>query len=179
MNTIQKTLHGEKGLVAGMRACLAGQYIASTLVLAYSLIDILASLSLSPGRDEVTGRDFAEWADKYVVPAGSPECTGADLYAARCGVLHSLTPDSRMSRRGEATRIVYSWGVKRPYPRQKLEQHGIGYVMLHVDTLCAAIDEAAATFWKEIEGNPERLALINGRADRLLRNVTQLPEMLP
>jgi hypothetical protein len=179
MNIARNVLHGEKNLVAGMRACLAGQYIASTLVSAYSLMDILTWLDLPSGHDEVTGKDFAEWADKYVVPAGSLECTGTDLYAARCGVLHSLTPDSRMSRRGEATRIVYSWGSKKPYPRHKLEQHGIRYVMLHVDTLCAAIEQGAAAFWKEIESDPERLAVINRRAVRLFRDDARLPEKLP
>ena len=45
--------------------------------------------------------------------------------------------------------------------------------------ICAAIEQGAAVFWKEIERDPERLALINTRAERLFKDKAQLPDELP
>ena len=40
--------------------------------------------------------------------------SGLDLYAARCGVLHTYTMDSRLSTEGKAKRILYAWGNDWP-----------------------------------------------------------------
>lgn len=179
MNKTKKILHADKGLFAGMKACLAAQHIGSALVLAYSLIDVLAWLSLPESKDDVSGQDFMDWAKEYVIPSGNLDCTGDDLYAARCGVLHTFTPGSRMARKGKAVQIVYSWGSKKPYSRKKLEALNIRFIMIHVDTLCAAIERGADRFWKHIEADRERLAVANRRADKLFNDAPQLPSELP
>ena len=136
----------EKGLVAGVKHCLTGHFIGSALVLCYSLIDTMAWLGLPDGRDKVGRKDFMNWADKYVLPNGGLECTAVDLYSARCGVVHSMSPESQLSRSGNATELVYSWGSQKPYPSAKLRRVGITRSMIHVDTLCNAVEEGVHRF---------------------------------
>jgi hypothetical protein len=169
MNLARAILHGNKGLFAGMRVCLSEGYIGSALVLAYSLIDVLAWLGLPDSKDDVLPDDFIAWAEKYVIPFGNVECKGKDLYAARCGVLHTFTPSSKRVRQGRAVPIVYSWGNKTPYPRAKLQRYGISWIMLHVDSLCAALEKGAAAFWEDVEHDPARLTAANVRADVLFK----------
>lgn len=179
MNLARQILEDDKGLFAGMRSCLSEGYTASALALAYSLIDVLAWLGLPDREEDVSSDDFIAWANKYVIPFGSFDCTGEDLYGARCGVLHTSTPSARRVRQGRAVPIVYSWGNKRPYPRAKLESYGMTWIMLHVDSLCAATERGASVFWEDLERDPARLTAANVRADMLLKDAPNLPSELP
>jgi hypothetical protein len=179
MNEASRILNAPNGLLAGMKACLAGKYIGSVLVLAYSLIDVLAWLAAPTNQEDVTRQDFVNFAEKYVIPRGQFECTGNDLYAARCSILHTFTAESQMSRKGNAIRIAYAWGVNNPHSRKKLESYGMHWIMLSVDTLCTAVEDAARIFLEEIENNSDQLTSANQRADRLFRNAPGLPLELP
>ncbi len=175
----RQVFHGEKGSFAGMALCLQRQCILSALVLAYSTIDHLSWLSLPAGEEEVTRQHFMSWTDRYVLPNTSLECSSADLYGARCGLIHTLTPDSRMAEQGKAVKINYSWGNQPPYPRKKLEEFGVGAIMIHVDTLCRAIEQGAQRFWEDMEKDKERLTLVNQRAKKFLGPDLTLPPTLP
>ncbi len=178
-NKAREIIHSEKGIFAGMATCLERQFVSSALILAYSAIDTMSWLSLPAGKEEVEPQDFVSWADRYVIPGSSLECTGADLYGARCGLVHTLTPDSRMAKRGKAVKINYSWGNQPPYPGKKLEELGVGAIMIHVDTLCRAIEQGAQRFWEDVEKDKERLALVNQRAKKFLVPDSTLPPTLP
>lgn len=41
---------------------------------------------------------------------GTLSCTEADLYAAKCSVVHSFTPDSDLTKAGKARVIGYAFG---------------------------------------------------------------------
>ena len=83
------------------------------LVLAYSAIDTLAWLNI---RDRTTGTspiEFRRFADTYLLPSGLfGTATSVDLYRARCGLLHTRTPESDKSRAGAAKLILYAYGKK-------------------------------------------------------------------
>jgi hypothetical protein len=172
MNKAQEILSAPGGLFGGMRATLKGGYVGSTLALVYSLIDVHAWMALPKSRDEVKRQDFIGWAEKYVLPFGDFDCTAADLYAARCGVLHTFTPESRMSRGGSATPIIYSWGDRAPVRREALQKAGAACAMVHLDTLCSAVEEGSRKFWADVQGDPRRLELANRRARMYFRSFT-------
>jgi hypothetical protein len=46
----------------------------------------------------------------WMLKNGKLKCTAEELYAARCGVLHSLTPYSTLSEKKGVRKIVYAWG---------------------------------------------------------------------
>jgi hypothetical protein len=69
--------------------CLSNNLRMPALVLIYSGIDMLAALGRPQSNPNVTRKDFINWCEHYLVPAGFNQCTPIDLYAARCGVVHT------------------------------------------------------------------------------------------
>jgi len=160
-----------------MSACLDKKCFQSALILALCAIDQLAWLSLSEER-EVTSQDFISWTNRYVVSESSLDCTSEDLYGARCGLVHSLTAESRLAKQGKATPIAYSWGNQPPYPRADLKKYGMNWIMLHIETLCKTVEEGAFRFWRDVESDPIKLALVNRKVVKLFQPDTTLPQAL-
>jgi hypothetical protein len=79
--------------------CFQERLITPTLALLYSGIDTMAWLGVPDNREDVTGNDFTRWADHYLLPDSGLACTSLDLYSSRCGIVHSMTAESRTIRR--------------------------------------------------------------------------------
>jgi hypothetical protein len=47
------------------------------------------------------------WAERYIKFPCTEQLSGLDLYGARCGVLHTYTIDSDLSRAGVCRRVGY------------------------------------------------------------------------
>jgi len=82
----------------------------------YSGIDTLGLLAAAPEIDDATGETFKGWCKKYLLARlqsidGKP-LEAVDLWAARCGVLHTSAPVSTLSRKGEAHEIWYRFQGK-------------------------------------------------------------------
>ncbi len=56
------------------------------------------------------GERFITWVDDWLLPTGYPECSAKDLYGARCGLNHRLTGESDLFDKGQAKRIIYTYG---------------------------------------------------------------------
>ena len=179
VNKAYRIVFQEKGPVAGMKLCLTGHFIYSALVLCYSLIDAMAWLGLPDERKTVGRKDFMDLVDKYVLPNGGLECTAADLYSARCGVVHSMSPESQLTKSGNATELVYSWGSQKPYPSAKLRRIGITRSMIHVDTLCNAVERGVHRFMSDVLNDKRLLRIVNVRARKVFIGNTKLPPELP
>jgi len=99
----------EENLIALLKSieeCLAKGRILPCLMLLYAGIDVVASLEA--GR--AGPRAFRRWVNKYLLKSAPLRCTASDLYGARCGILHTFSAESDMSRKGQARQIVYAWG---------------------------------------------------------------------
>jgi len=88
--------------------CLREGFYEEALILLYATIDALAWLSLPPEKTNTLRSDFKQWVETYMLPDSSLGCTSSDLYSARCGLLHSNTAESELSRGGDASEIYYS-----------------------------------------------------------------------
>lgn len=97
-------------LARGIETCREQKLHLPTLVLLYSAIDISAWMTNEDPKAGV-GKRFMAWVDQYLLKATPMDCTAADLYAARCGIVHTLSPDSDLSDKGKARRICYAWGI--------------------------------------------------------------------
>lgn len=83
--------------------------IEPALILLYSGIDAMAWLSSPAGQEDVSRSDFLKWCEKYLLhPTADKNVTPLDLYAARCGLVHQHTADSKLYRKGEVTKLFYS-----------------------------------------------------------------------
>ena len=80
------------------------------LILYFSAIDILAFLSKPVKQNEVKRTDFIGWSDQYIIPILDADLglTAMDLYGARCGIIHSYSPESGLQKKGEAKELSYT-----------------------------------------------------------------------
>jgi hypothetical protein len=77
------------------------------LVLLYASIDIISSLSRPINLEDTTRPVFKNWVTTYMLSDSGLKCSAADIYAARCGILHTLSLSSQLSRDGHAKQISY------------------------------------------------------------------------
>lgn len=90
--------------------CLTNNLEAATLILIYSGIDCMANLARPENREEVTSADFIAWASKYIGLVSREEIYGEELYAARCGLLHTHGAETKKTKSGKLRTIGYVVG---------------------------------------------------------------------
>jgi len=100
-------------LGSGIDACIQKKLTAPALILIYSGIDTAGWLDSS--EDYATRTSFMDWVDAYLLKAKPLQCTAMDLYAARCGLLHTFTPDSKL------TSAIPGTGLKSVLASRSLE----------------------------------------------------------
>lgn len=94
-------------LVAG--ECIRQGVHLPSLILVYSGIDALGWLSHAEPHPSPR-LTFVSWVERWLLPASPLPCTSLELWAARCGVLHTFTAASRHSSQGLTRRLSYAWG---------------------------------------------------------------------
>ena len=95
------------GIRRGIEVAIANGCLGSAVVLIYSGMDSMAFLAMPKEQIDVAGKDFIDWADRYITFPCKDQLTGADLYSARCAMVHTYSVYSRMSREGKARIIGY------------------------------------------------------------------------
>jgi hypothetical protein len=95
------------GIKKGIRVALENQCYAAAVILIYSGIDTMAYLNMPERQQDVERKDFIEWADRYIKFPCKEQVTGLELYGARCGMVHSYSIISRLSREGICRQIGY------------------------------------------------------------------------
>src|SRR5260370_21154421 len=90
----------------GINVALENECEASAIILMLSAIDAMAYLVMPESQQDVRADDFISWADQYIRFPGKDQATGADLYGARCAMLHSLGAPSRLSRSGHCRAVI-------------------------------------------------------------------------
>jgi hypothetical protein len=86
------------------------------LTIIYSGMDSFGLLAAPPGVLDASGNTFRQWCEKYILTRlqsvdGTP-ITSTDLWAARCGILHTSTPLSRLERDGKVRQLFHQFKAK-------------------------------------------------------------------
>ena len=152
-------------LASGIDACIEKKVITPALVLIYSAIDTTGWLDST--ETFATRNDFISWVDKYLLKARQLRCTSLDLYAARCGLLHTFTPDSQLSSSGKARVICYAWGTAKAEDMQRtidLKNKSNELVAVHLDELYQAWKSGIVLFGEDIDKDPDRSTRILTKA---------------
>ena len=140
-----------------------------TLILIYSTIDILSWLNRPASNPDVTKNDFISWANQYLLPGSTLMCSSIDLYAARCGIVHSYQAESKLSREGKAKQIWYAWGkgdVTRLMTKiHQAKLNGIA-VAVHVEELFKALEQGISNFLTSIDADPAHAMIVYERAEK-------------
>jgi hypothetical protein len=150
----------------GIKACQEQKLQLPTLVLLYSAIDIAAWMTNEDSNAGV-GKRFMVWVDQYLLKANPMDCTAADLYAARCGIVHSLTPDSDMSAKGKARLVCYTWGDRNARELQELVKAAKmddRYVCVQIEELCDAWRGGLRLLMEELDRDPARAGCVHAKA---------------
>ena len=126
------------------------------LMILYTTIDIFGYIS---------GNDFDGFVNKYMSEK-LEDVTAVDLWGARCGILHSNSPESRHSKKGKARQILYCWGRGDLYLAKKIiEKSGKEdrYVAVKIEELYRSLVYAINKYIKELDSNPKLLAVCEQR----------------
>ncbi len=151
--------------------CIENKLRSPALILVYAGIDIFAALNRPEGKEEGTRKDFKDWCDKYILHKKQLACSANDLYAARCGVVHSYSSQSTLTRNKEALEIVYSWGKQSPEPLQTILK-SIDYPahVIHIETLVELFKSGVHEFLEDVGNSDTHVKLVVGRAATLFKD---------
>jgi cytosine/adenosine deaminase-related metal-dependent hydrolase len=135
------------------------------LILIYTLIDSIA-WAAAPDKEQQVRVRFEEWLNKYVLLQGKLLCTATELYAARCGVLHTLTSSAKLTIKGGVRQITYSWGAANPKAIDRaielIERKDI--VGIHINDLLEAVTEGIAQTVESAESDLDLKARLEAAA---------------
>ena len=169
MDVLVKNLAGLDEAIGG---CLGREQFLPALILIYAGIDIVASAERH--QSEGTGASFTRWVDSYLFPKKALECTAVELYAARCGILHTSTADSDLSRAGKARKIYYAWGNASA---SDLSEAGnrlatTDVVALHIGELRDSFRHAVLKWAAEVSADPVRRRRVEAASGAWFSNMS-------
>jgi len=138
--------------IDAISSCLDAGLIFPALTLIYSSIDVIAWMAF--GDIKVEDR-FTNWIDQWMYKNRKLEASSINLYAARCSILHTLTPDSSLSKKGKANIVTYAWGkADINHLKEVAEKRGIeGQSFIHVNELFEIFREGVDLFMAELDTN--------------------------
>lgn len=156
-------------LIDGSELCsISGKWLPA-LSLSLIAIDIMAWLSRPSSAPKVKPEHFVAWCDAYL-PLSDLACTSLELYALRCGLLHSQSPRSRYSESAQARRI-FLVGTPEDEPTMHRLLAGSGeaasVVVVPLTTLLEAIHDGAYQFCRGPKQNPSLAKLVGERPAQL------------
>jgi hypothetical protein len=112
------------------------------------------------------------WADKYLLRGASLPCSASDLYGARCGILHTLSAESNMSRKGIAREVVYVWGDAKVDELERASKElGHNNCVVHVRDLINAFRAGLASYLQEVMQDNNRKQKIYAGARQWLTHM--------
>ena len=154
-------------VVIGAKLCLDRDLHMPALVLIYSLIDSFA-WAASEASEKNTRDRFENWLSRFVYPHSPLPCTPAELYAARCGVLHTFTGRADLHVRGKLRQVVYAWGPARLSTLQESVEitKRADIVGLHINELLDAVANGIEATFKSA-GEDARLSANLDRAAQM------------
>ncbi|MDH4196135.1 MAG: hypothetical protein OEW05_01855 [Candidatus Aminicenantes bacterium] len=158
----------------GIEACLEKKLNISTLILIYSAIDTVGWLN-SKG-EEAPRESFINWVRDYLLTAKHLECTPLELYAARCGFVHTATSESHLCSGGGVRRISYAIGDAGAQPLLRaFEKLGKSdeVTVAHARDLYEAWKLGVLYFVEEIDKDPIRKKLVYEKANNFYSNLTK------
>jgi hypothetical protein len=155
------------------------------LIILYSTIDSLAWLCRPEHQLKVERRDFLAWANRYLIQVKEHvdrmchvrdrhlmkvpylRCSALDLYAARCGLIHSYTAESELAARGEAKRVFYTQGDPSRALAEVNEQERANVTFLNTAELFAVFRQGVQFFKTDLCSDRDLQKRVQARCAQL------------
>jgi hypothetical protein len=156
-------------LVVAVNDAYGRQSKLAFFILLFASIDAVASLQRPKNQPDTSGDLFKKWIDSYLLPDSGLACTSEELWGARCGILHTLTAGSRLSRHGKARQIHYVSAddpCLLPFLQAELDKAGSPVVVVDHHALLLAYIKAVGRFTNAIqtESDLKERALFHGKS---------------
>lgn len=172
MNT-EKLKPFERDLVdtlLSIEKCIEERRHMPTKILLYSLMDSIA-WACSNKAERSTRRNFESWVERWMMPrfaSIAPRIQPVDLYAARCAVLHTMTPYSELSRSGMAKKVAYAWGNGKVGVLEAVLDglNASDVVALHYDDLLDVLRNAIADCLAEADRDADLHRVLQAAAEQ-------------
>ena len=178
MATVDDFLRNNADMISAARRCLEMKQLMPALVLIYAHIDTLA-WAASWQADASVRERYESWVKRWLLPRLSrhaPELTPTDLYAARCGILHSLTSRSDLSEAGKARELVYAWEstaittMRRDINDSSSRERLVG---VYCGDMLDSLKQAVADFVEDAKGDVRTAAALAEAASRHYPNISK------
>ncbi len=162
------------GIIETIDYCIKKERIIPGLILLYSAIDSFSNIS---NRTSKTGREvFKNWVKKWMLEKSTLACNEADIYAARCGLLHTLISESDLSKKNEAKEIYYVYGKKQIEILQQVIDKSIDkqgkVIAVKVEDLVSAFRQGMADCMDKINNDFEWEKQFSEKASKYFINYT-------
>jgi len=158
------------GIRRGIQVAIDNECYGSAVILIYAGIDAMAFLNMPKGQEDVRKSDFIEWAEKYIRFPCKEKLTGADLYGARCGMLHNYSAFSRMSRNGECRNVGYVDELEPEVLFNPAESEPL--VLVSIKALARSFNEGVNQFLIDIFSRPEKAKVVEERFPMLVHSLS-------
>jgi hypothetical protein len=144
----------------------------ATLLLIYAAIDAMAFLNMPVNQSDVTRKDFIDWAERYLKFHCKTQLTGSDLYGARCGILHTYSIQSKMSREGKCRMFFHI----NDMPGDPVRDIGHPkYILVSIAGLKAALFAAIDCFLIDVFASVQKAKIVESRLQKLLIKYEDVP----
>lgn len=152
-------------LFDAIETCIAKNLELPSLILIYPAIDIDGWLA-APQVETTVRENFTRWVDHYINPKKNFDCSSLDFYSARYTILHTYSPDSRLTKKGEAKQIAYAWGdASLEDLKTAIKRSGWTYLhAVHLTDLYRVYRDGMIRFLDEVEHNPKLAPLFEERS---------------
>lgn len=137
--------------------CEEKNLLTPALVMLYSAIDSVSWLA--SGDNQESGKAFRRWVSDWMLKDPKIKCNAGELYAARCGLVHTLTPTSNLTKKG-TRKVAYSWGTGDNSHLEKLINrlgHEPELVSVHLSDLIQSFRNGMADYLQYVYQDPQRM----------------------
>ena len=139
--------------------------IRAMLLLMFSAIDAMAFLNMPTSQSDVKRTDFIEWTERYLKLVRPAQLTGADLYGARCALLHTYSSESAMSRDGKCRQLMFV----DPDPGSPVRETKVPeLILVGVSALKTDLFAGIDSFLVNLFASPEKSKFVESRLKKLL-----------
>ena len=152
--------------------CIEKKLIIPALVLLYSSIDSISWIA-SNDENQLVSERFQTWVNTWMLKKYPLPCTAIELYAARCGILHTLTPNASLNEKKDVRFISYAWGTSQQKDLEKVIEliNFPGLVAVHVNDIIYSFKNGLADFFEALEADLVNKELFSLKAKKHFSNV--------
>ncbi|MBA3066114.1 hypothetical protein KJ633_03740 [bacterium] len=165
------------GIKQGIRITFEKKLYGATIILVLSGIDTMDYLDMPGNQEDVEKKDFIDWVKKYIRFPCKEQLAGIDLYGARCGMLHSYSIQSKLSRQNRCRQIGYM-NKGKPEVRYNPEVTK-DLVMVSIEALVESFFKGIDQFLINLFSNPKKSKIAEERLKKIVMTVPYKEQIVP